>query len=358
MGARYKSPSKFEFEYGAWFRVAPSRIPIIKGPWHLCIKASDRSLVSAACGFECNWNWVHPQYKDHSARPYGDICAECLRVSGLLAESIANGAEIASAHRDKEVCYTLFKPLNEKGQSVDADFYMWPLPKQEGRPGRRTSRIRNAEWYTRGYHLFDLIECLDVIGDCLWLAEGYYLRAHASGVWLFEQARLLRKVGWDIKVLDRFTIHCCKRVMHFVAELDSRPREIIETAERYVQGRASMSDVNESLEVALDLAEEVRKQKTYLSPATQAAYTLTHAVNKMLCGFNELGLAKYNASEAVKYYVKAFVFSAMKTHSVDRQTPCRVNDIYAREHEWQSDTLLRLINTSIEKPISFGKGDE
>lgn len=145
---------------------------------------------------------------------------------------------------------TYYKWLNEDG-SAPFSHWKWPLPRNDGTPGRWTQRVKKLVHCEQGYHL-----CLDNVDSLLTyigldpMPRVLYVvqpkpgaaRAMYDDKMSVKTARLVERVG----VLTRFAVRlfaadCAERVLPVFEQtypLDDGPRRAINAVRQYARGEA------------------------------------------------------------------------------------------------------------------------
>lgn len=144
---------------------------------------------------------------------------------------------------------TLYKVLNPDRSNCHGGHYRWP---EEG------------EWLSisgplvprrHGLHVCTLYHLVDWLGPVIWEVEiaGDYVER--GSVVVAQEARLTRRVeGWDERIARRFAIDCAERALeHWRRDRpgDDRPERAVDCARRYVEGRASRSDLFDAWDLAM-----------------------------------------------------------------------------------------------------------
>ena len=127
----------------------------------------------------------------------------------------------------------------------------WSLPVQNAdgswTPGKWMPEVTgDLELCTNGYHLTDTEHLLDWLNATIYEAEPSEERIESDDKIVCRSVRLLRKMHWDDRVARLFACDCAERVLPIYEKdypKDKRPRQAIEVARRYAEGKASDSEL-------------------------------------------------------------------------------------------------------------------
>jgi len=115
----------------------------------------------------------------------------------------------------------------------------------------------DLELCTNGYHLTDTEHLLDWLNATIYEAEPSEERIESDDKIVCRSVRLLRKMHWDDRVARLFACDCAERVLPIYEKdypKDKRPRQAIEVARRYAEGKASDSELAAARDAARDAA--------------------------------------------------------------------------------------------------------
>jgi len=143
----------------------------------------------------------------------------------------------------------LFKVLTEDGSAIYGKG-RWSLP-TNGKPGKWMPKVERLEPCDRGYHLIrGYSGLLDWLGPAIWTVEGR--GKHVSKdkyVEVYSEARLLSRVEtWTERTARLFSADCAERVVDLCE--DPRPRQAIEVARRYANGKSTKQELKAAREAA------------------------------------------------------------------------------------------------------------
>jgi hypothetical protein len=195
----------------------------------------------------------------------------------------------------------------------------WFLPKGK-RPGKWMPKVEKLEMCKSGYHAAPedhLTEWCD--GPHLYEFEGRGEMLQGCNKVVFEAARLVREIPeWNSKTAVLFACDCAEHVLHLFEERypnDKRPREAIQAAREYVDGKISIEEFNKATEAA-DAAARVAR----VARADDAAWAARAA--------RAADVAAWAAYDAV-WAARAAAGAA-----------------WAAERKWQNDLLLKMLRLS------------
>ena len=148
-----------------------------------------------------------------------------------------------------------YKFLTDQNKGGYSGFdYTDYLPK-DGQPGEWLPEIENIEICRRGYHAFEPQQILGWLNAKLYVVELRGEEIKDKEKIVAQQIRFICQVdGWNDRTARLFACWCAREVLPIFTErypADDRPRNAIETAERYAVGEAT--DVE--LAAARDAAE-------------------------------------------------------------------------------------------------------
>ena len=152
---------------------------------------------------------------------------------------------------------TYYKVLAEDGSACHGGSGKWHLPKGK-RPGKWMPKLTDITPCQRGYHLVTLEQLPQWLGATIWVAEGRGEHIKESDKHVFSQARLLYKVdAWNGRTARIFACDCAERVLPiFEREYpnEKAPRNAIETARRFADGKATSDELAAARDAARDAA--------------------------------------------------------------------------------------------------------
>ena len=142
----------------------------------------------------------------------------------------------------------LYKVLNEDGTPYNGGKGKWYLPKG-GRPGKWMPAIRGElEACRNGYHLCSANQLINWLGPVIYEAEARGDRIEDTNKVVVRQARLLRRVeAWNRKAIRLLACDFAEHTIHFFEAKypdDRRPRNAIEVARRFANGKATTEEFN------------------------------------------------------------------------------------------------------------------
>ncbi len=146
----------------------------------------------------------------------------------------------------------LFKVLDKNARSCNGGRGEWHKPR--GRPGKWMPPIEgDLEPCANGYHLCRRDDLLDWLGPTIWLAEYKGDRVNDDDKIVVRQARLIRKLNWDARIARHFAADCAWRSLKFFEKEhpnDKRPREYINVARRFADGKATQEELDAAARAA------------------------------------------------------------------------------------------------------------
>jgi hypothetical protein len=123
----------------------------------------------------------------------------------------------------------------------------WFLPKGK-RAGKWMPKIDNIKPCQRGYHFVMLSQLPQWLGPTLYELEVRGEVINLSDKSVAQQARLIRKVDtWNDKTLRLFAADCAEHVLGLYESKypnDNRPRNAIQAARDFANGRISLDELN------------------------------------------------------------------------------------------------------------------
>ena len=184
---------------------------------------------------------------DRWARAYRDLYQTTDGdYAGYNVETGERGIIPASAADREEGSMTYYKVLAEGGSACHGGSGKWHLPKGK-RPGKWMPKLTDITPCQRGYHLVTLEQLPQWLGATIWVAEGRGEHIKESDKHVFSQARLLCKVdAWNERTARIFVCDCAERVLPiFEREYpnEKAPRNAIETARRFADGKATSDEL-------------------------------------------------------------------------------------------------------------------
>ena len=133
----------------------------------------------------------------------------------------------------------LFKVLGADGKPFHGGKGFWNLP-ANGEPGEWMPPIQGELVPCKnGYHLCREQDLLRWLGPTIWAAEYRGERIDDDEKVVVREARLIRQyTPWNERTARLFACDCAERIVHFCGD-DDRPRNAIEVARRYANGKAT-----------------------------------------------------------------------------------------------------------------------
>ena len=146
-----------------------------------------------------------------------------------------------------------FKVLSADNRSCNGGStdLAWSLPVENPdgtwTPGEWMPEIQgDLEFCANGYHLTDTEHLLDWLNASVYEAEPSKEMLEGNDKIVCRSVRLLRKMHWSDRIARLFACDCAERVLPIYEKdypKDKRPRQAIEVARRYAEGKASDSEL-------------------------------------------------------------------------------------------------------------------
>jgi hypothetical protein len=159
----------------------------------------------------------------------------------------------------------------------------WFLPKGK-RPGKWMPRVEKLEMCKSGYHAAPedhLTEWCD--GPHLYEFEGRGAMLQGNDKVVFGEARLVKEIPeWNRKTAVLFACDCAEHVLHFFEERypkDKRPREAIQAAREYVDGKITIEELNKAAGAATRAARAADAAAWAAARVARAADAATRAAD-------------------------------------------------------------------------------
>lgn len=147
----------------------------------------------------------------------------------------------------------LYKVLNDDGSAFHGGTGKWNLP-HGARPGKWMLAISDPIPCERGYHLCRREDLINWLGPAIYEAEGRGEMVEAPDKVVYGQARLLRRLDtWTERTARLFACDCAERVVHLCGD-DLRPREAIQVARLFADGKATIGELSAARSAARDTA--------------------------------------------------------------------------------------------------------
>lgn len=170
---------------------------------------------------------------------------------------------------------TYYKVLDRRGRCYFGGKGRWPLPSR-GRSGRWLPPVRgDLVACANGYHLVTLQQIHYWYGPEIWVAEGRGDSLACEDKYVWRQARLLARTGWNARTAREYACDCAEHVLPRFEDAcpqDDRPRRAIEVARRYARGQATDDEQVDAWKAAWSAAEEARTIGAAWAAATAAAW--------------------------------------------------------------------------------------
>jgi len=151
----------------------------------------------------------------------------------------------------------LFKIINENGTPCHGGRGKWSLPHNK-QPGDWMPPVKGKLIACEnGYHLCREGDLIKWLGPAIFEAEYRGERLDADNKIVVRQARLLRRLNWDEHIARHFACDCAEEVLHLYEQKypdDLRPRQAIEVARRYADGKVTDEDLDAARIAAWDAA--------------------------------------------------------------------------------------------------------
>jgi hypothetical protein len=144
---------------------------------------------------------------------------------------------------------TLYKVTELDGTSCHGGHGRWTL-------GRWRSVSGDLIACQRGLHLSRERDLVDWLGPVIWEAEVHPDAAmfEAPDKLVVSKARVIRRLDtWDERTARLFAADCAEHVVHLCGD-DPRPREAIEAARRYAEGKVTYHALDAAWAAARDAA--------------------------------------------------------------------------------------------------------
>ena len=150
------------------------------------------------------------------------------------------------------------------GHAPVADGYRYPLPVKNGdgtwTPGEWTEPA-NGDLKPRanGYHVCREMDLTNWINDELYECEidGDQAACNDPGdsILCVRRVRLIRRVeGWNERTARLFAVWCARQAMALIPDPDPRSVAVVDTAERFANGRATADELAAARAAAWDVA--------------------------------------------------------------------------------------------------------
>jgi len=151
----------------------------------------------------------------------------------------------------------LFKIINEDGTPCHGGRGRWSLPHNK-QPGNWMPPVKGELIACEnGYHLCREGNLIKWLGPAIFEAEYRGERLDTGNKVVVRQARLLRRLNWDEHIARHFACDCAEEVLHLYEQKypdDPRPRQAIEVARRYADGKVTDEDLDAARDAAWDAA--------------------------------------------------------------------------------------------------------
>ncbi len=140
----------------------------------------------------------------------------------------------------------LYKILDTKGRPCNGGTGKWFLPKGK-KPAKWMPFIKDIVPCQSGYHLCRQKDLLGWLNTTIWIAEDRGKRIITGDKVVVQQARLIKQLTtWNDYSARLFACDCARRVLSLFEKKhpkDNRPRQAIETAERFARGDATKKEL-------------------------------------------------------------------------------------------------------------------
>jgi hypothetical protein len=202
----------------------------------------------------------------------------------------------------------------------------WFLPKGK-RAGKWMPKIDNIKPCQRGYHFVMLSQLPQWLGPTLYELEVRGEVINLSDKSVAQQARLIRKVDtWNDKTLRLFAADCAEHVLGLYESKypnDTRPRNAIQAARDFANGRISLDELNAAAYAAYANAAAAYAANAANAAAAYAAYAAAAAANTANAAYaaaaNAANAAAANAAN-VAYAANAAAANAEREWQLERLT--------------------------------------
>lgn len=172
-----------------------------------------------------------------------------------------------------------------------------------------------------GYHLAREQDLLRWLNASIYEAEPSEEMVEGDDKVVCRSVRLLRKTPWNQQTAVLFACDCAERVLPlFEREYpdDQRPRQAIETARKWVHGKATLEEVQAAADAAY------------------TAYAAAYAANAAAYA----AYAANAAADAAAYAAANAAYAAHAAHAA----------AYVAEKEWQQKRLMEYVEGRVEAP--------
>jgi len=150
------------------------------------------------------------------------------------------------------------------GHAPVADGYRYPLPVKSGdgtwAPGEWTQPAQgDLKPRANGYHVCRQMDLINWINDELYECEigGDQAACNELGESMIcvRRVRLIRRVeGWNERTARLFAAWCARQAMALIPDPDPRSVAVVDTAERFANGRATADELAAARAAAWDVA--------------------------------------------------------------------------------------------------------
>jgi len=189
--------------------------------------------------------------------------------------------------------YYKFLTSENKGAYSDFDYTDY-LPK-DGQPGKWLPKVEDLELCESGYHACTRKDVLRWVNTQMYEVELRGKKKNGNEKVVAQEMRFIRKVDYNERILRLFACWCAEQVLpNFENKYpeDKRPRQAIETAKRYADGKATKKELSAANSAARSAADSAAR-----SAANSAAYYAARSAANSAAYF-----AAYFAADSAAYF--------------------------------------------------------
>jgi hypothetical protein len=231
----------------------------------------------------------------------------------------------------------------------------WFLPKGK-RPGKWMPKVEKLEMCKSGYHAAPEDHLVNwCSGPHMYGFEGRGEMLQGGNKVAFGEARLIKEIPeWNRKTAVLFACDCAEHVLHLFEERhpkDKRPREAIQAAREYVDGKISIEEFNKAIKAAEAAAEAARAAEA--AGVAEAAYDTAEAAKAAwVAEAVWVAEAAYDTAEAAAraaeaaraaWAARAADAAARAAEAAARAARAADAAAWVAERKWQNDLLLKML---------------
>ena len=149
-----------------------------------------------------------------------------------------------------------YKVLTSDDKGPYSEFDFTPYLPKAGRPGPWLPVVDDLEMCAKGWHCADADHILDWLQANIYEVEirGETLKDEDNEKICAHEMRLVRRCeGWNERTARLFACDCAERVLPIFEKAypaDKRPRQCIETARKFANGKATQEQLNAARDAA------------------------------------------------------------------------------------------------------------